>query len=326
MGKVVENAHVISFINMKGGVGKTTLCINIANELAKKFNVLVIDMDPQFNATQSLLLYKARQSFSEGEENAGEKKQVAVQTTSGEAEDIESLIKEEIKSSETYKKISDAKLTGLQIFESANVVQGHHNPSLVLEIKDNLSIIPGDLKLTKKVSGDTSGLVGSVLKHIEKHNLKKDFDFILIDCPPTWSILTHSSLFASDYYIVPSKVDLYSSLGIQLLEEQINEKLLDDQVYALTKRKLTRLGVIFSLVHKIKTEEDRMDFLKGEFEHIDFFESKLPHLPSVPTRFVLFADGDQNQNYSELTNSLQKITKEIELKVKVKEVTVSVGS
>ncbi|ELY4572227.1 AAA family ATPase, partial [Cronobacter sakazakii] len=50
-------AAVISFINMKGGVGKTTLCVGIAEYLANYMhkNVLVIDIDPQFNATQSIL-------------------------------------------------------------------------------------------------------------------------------------------------------------------------------------------------------------------------------------------------------------------------------
>ena len=54
----MENeGKVISFINMKGGVGKTTLTINIAYTLVEKFHrrVLVIDMDPQFNATQALM-------------------------------------------------------------------------------------------------------------------------------------------------------------------------------------------------------------------------------------------------------------------------------
>ena len=48
---------VISFMNMKGGVCKTTLCVNIANTLATHFKekVLLIDMDPQFNASQYIL-------------------------------------------------------------------------------------------------------------------------------------------------------------------------------------------------------------------------------------------------------------------------------
>jgi chromosome partitioning protein len=51
------SAAVVSFINMKGGVGKTTLCVGIADFLANYLNkkVLVIDIDPQFNATQSIL-------------------------------------------------------------------------------------------------------------------------------------------------------------------------------------------------------------------------------------------------------------------------------
>jgi len=49
--------QVISFMNMKGGVGKTTLAVNVAYSLAyhHKKNVLIVDGDPQFNATQYLL-------------------------------------------------------------------------------------------------------------------------------------------------------------------------------------------------------------------------------------------------------------------------------
>ena len=50
------NGKVISFINMKGGVGKTTLCREIGYTLNKKFkkSILFIDIDPQANLTQSL--------------------------------------------------------------------------------------------------------------------------------------------------------------------------------------------------------------------------------------------------------------------------------
>ena len=48
-------AKVVSLINMKGGVGKTTLAVGLAWELAKKHRVLLVDIDPQFNATQWLV-------------------------------------------------------------------------------------------------------------------------------------------------------------------------------------------------------------------------------------------------------------------------------
>ena len=56
---MIEKRNVISFMNMKGGVGKTTICVNIAGSLAmmdKK--VLIIDMDPQMNASQYLLTHQ----------------------------------------------------------------------------------------------------------------------------------------------------------------------------------------------------------------------------------------------------------------------------
>ena len=67
---MANNCKILSFINMKGGVGKTTLTINIGKKLASLGSkVLIIDMDPQFNATQSLLLYKTRIQESKSEEN-----------------------------------------------------------------------------------------------------------------------------------------------------------------------------------------------------------------------------------------------------------------
>ena len=53
--------NVISFVNMKGGVGKTTICVNIAAQLAKtNKKILVIDMDPQMNASQYLFNFLQR--------------------------------------------------------------------------------------------------------------------------------------------------------------------------------------------------------------------------------------------------------------------------
>lgn len=64
-------AEIISLINMKGGIGKTTLSISLADYLSKIGNkVLIIDADPQFNATQALLdAYKTKDISSDDHEN-----------------------------------------------------------------------------------------------------------------------------------------------------------------------------------------------------------------------------------------------------------------
>lgn len=291
-------AKVISFINMKGGVGKTTLTINIGKKLADMGNrVLIIDMDPQFNATQSLLLYKTQLRDERNNENSA---------------DDEKLLEQEEKSADYYKNLSDDKETVLQIFGGSNITSENKNPSLIKEIEENLSLIPGDLNLSKEVSGDTVNKASAILDHLEKYNILEDFNYILIDCPPTWSILTHASLIASDYYIVPSKVDFYSTIGISLLEEQINTKIMNDGLYKRIGRKLEFLGIVFTLVHKnIVGEQGRKQKIKDAFKDINFFNTDFPYMPSVPTKFIMLNEAEGNSTYADLVNAIEKITIEI---------------
>ncbi|QGG51434.1 ParA family protein [Lysinibacillus pakistanensis] len=312
-----ESAKIISFINMKGGVGKTTLTVNIADKLVEKgLKVLVIDMDPQFNSTQTLLLHKVMLDKQSTSSNP----QPLVITKSGsttvlEIEDelklkeIENEIEEEETSTQIYDKIVEQDGTVLQLFVSTSIVS---QSKVILSIKPGLDIIPGDLTLAKEISGDTSNKVEVIMDFIEKNELKNDYHYIFIDCPPTWSILTHSSLFASDYYVIPSKVDLYSSIGIKLLEQQISDKITSTTTYKKMGLDLKNLGIVFSLVHrKIKAEELRIEKIKGAFKNINFFESFLPHMPSVPSKFTVYSDAKYDEKYIQLINSIEKITVEL---------------
>ena len=307
--KTEKKARVISFVNMKGGVGKTSLTINFANELVKEdHNVLVVDMDPQFNATQSLLLHKNMMNNTQKDLKMGKE----------EFEQFE--FEQEVSSSEKYKALSREKGTVLQLFGGTDISEKSHNPSLIHTIKEGLDLIPGDLAVAKEISGDTAGKLGCLLDHFRKYNLLEKYNYILIDCPPTRSILTHASLFVSDYYIIPSKVDLYSSIGIELLEEQIDEKMRKNSTYtdSIYKREhenegttIERLGVIFTLVNDLQTQKSRQKRLKKDFPNINFFNAELSYIPSVPTKVVMYSDVKGNLNYSQLDNSITKITREI---------------
>ena len=64
-----HSCHLISLLNMKGGVGKTTLAVNLAWTLYEdKKRVLLVDLDPQFNATQYVMDYN---EFSDHKKNSG---------------------------------------------------------------------------------------------------------------------------------------------------------------------------------------------------------------------------------------------------------------
>ncbi|MCC0658305.1 AAA family ATPase [Clostridioides sp. ES-S-0123-01] len=296
-------AKVISFINMKGGVGKTTLTINIGKKLSDLgHKVLIVDMDPQFNTTQSLLLYKTQ--FSS--ENLGNN-------------DEDCIYEQEMKSSEYYKSLSDNKETVLQMFESSSIVK--EPKSIVKSIVGGLYLIPGDLRLLREVSGDNVNKGSAVSQYFEEHNILDEFEYIFIDCSPTWSILTHSSLVASDYYVIPSKIDLYSSIGISLLEDQINERIMKDFMYKKSSlKKIERLGIIFTLANRnIKNEERIRTDLKEKFQNFKFFENDFPYIPSASTRFRMIDEVKNNAKYSELVNSIEKITRELEETLKIME-------
>lgn len=302
--KEKKPAKVISFINMKGGVGKTSLTVNVADTLVHKgYRVLVIDMDPQFNATQTLLLHEV--TITRGQNIS---KQTSGDSTNENA--IEKEIEDEIKSSDIYDRLEKENKTVLNFFRKASIVS---DTDVIHTIKDGLDLIAGNLDLTEEVGGDTTNKDSVIKKFIEENELRNDYHFILIDCPPTWSILTHASLFASDFYIIPSKVDFYSALGINLLEKQIKNKLVNCYTYKQMGFHIENLGIVFTLVHRnIKAEELRMDKIKEKISaSIKIFDTKVPYFPSAPTKLNIYSDMRDHGKYSELTNSIEKVTEEI---------------
>jgi len=217
---------------MKGGVGKTTLSVNIAYVLgryhAKK--VLLVDIDPQFNATQYLVeQHKILDHFSK-------KKTVF---------DILMPSKEDEISLSSNKKVSKAKTINLEDF----IIKARKFTS-----GGQLDLIPSSLKLINFETNKRG--VENLLKKflVDKCN---HYDLIIIDCPPTLSLLTLSAYLASEYYLIPIKPDYLSSLGLPLLERGLEEY---EELYG---HSLKGLGVVFTMVAIGKVADEIMGSVKA---------------------------------------------------------------
>ncbi len=329
-----DKAKIISLINLKGGVGKTSTAINIADAISRTGqNVLVIDMDPQFNATQALLNHQYRHHrkeidpiiLKEAQKELKEKYDEVVNISSmGQAEekedelDLDDHYKKEISSQLIYNRLKSRGMTVRTLFTYEGVVDSLENPSLVYKIKNNLELIPGDLDLFESLSGDTSGKHNVLEDHIESYHLRKIYDYIIIDCPPNWTILTQASLFASDYYIIPSKIDLFSSVGIGLLENLVKSTFYEkkssiNKLYNIYRRDIGRqriecLGVLFTLTHEMTIAEKLKERLQKEISQ-PVFESEIPYHPSVPLKFSLY--DESGAKHETLKNSVTRVVSEL---------------
>lgn len=226
-------AKVISVINMKGGVGKTTLTANIAYGLAKFHDgkILLIDNDPQFNATQYFISTKKYLDFINNEENC-------------------TIL-------DIYRDRPVHAISIASKGKKLKLIKPHAKNSILNVVSytdgSKLDILPSTLDLME-LDSPSLGTENKLHRFIE--TIKNDYDYIIIDCPPTMSVFILSAYIASDAYLIPIKPDHLSSIGISLLERAI------DRYSNITGKKLEQIGIVFTMVESNSLFSDTINTLR----------------------------------------------------------------
>ena len=246
---------VVSVINYKGGVGKTTLTANLGAYAAMKgLRVLMIDLDPQTHLTFSFMAQEDWQR--------------------------------RYKDSKTLKNYFDSVLEpekwGLVPLSSLLI-------GLNLCVRGKADIIASSLELTDldtNLSGScgtgmTSNIFGNKLRIYNYLNkgldeLRYDYDLVLIDCPPNCNESVKNALVASDNYLVPARMDYLSYLGVDNLERSVRNF---RKEYAELREKRADLGygdfravmlgivpmmVSFTAGKMLKAHKEYMEVLSSE--------------------------------------------------------------
>ena len=195
-------AVTVSLINMKGGVGKTTMASQLAHAAdIDNLRVLAVDLDPQSNLSQSVMGPRDYVNHLEGK-----------------------------------------RPTIAQVFDEyipAGVEHGSPRPINLDNVivknagywsNSTLDLVPSRLELSRTLKNPT-GKERRLAKALAQ--ISDRYDLVLIDCAPTESILTDAAYFASRYVIVPIKPEFMATIGLPLLARSIREFQLENDDHTI---------------------------------------------------------------------------------------------
>jgi chromosome partitioning protein len=231
--------QIISVINYKGGVGKTTVTANLASELAYRGKkVLLLDMDAQASLTFSFVTPDYWDAH--------------------------------LKENKTIKSWFDRISEGMPAMPLSELVTrpkkineflAHTgNGGVVDLVSSHLGLINVDLELATLLGG--ANMNQTKKNYIKVHGklrssitdvASKEYDVVLIDCPPNFNIVTKNALVASDKILIPAKPDYLSTLGIDYLHGSVQGLVGEFNEYASIDSEIEKvnpkfLGVVFTMV------------------------------------------------------------------------------
>jgi chromosome partitioning protein len=249
MGKNFKS-QTIAISNQKGGEGKTTISILLSDALSKKSKVLLIDWDPQANATKLLL------------------KNIPNYT---------------IFNSLGYK---NQKKIGLD--------------KTLNKINEKFYFVPSSISLANFTTPTERDDFDRLKDAIEP--IKKNFEFIIIDCPPSLGLGLENALLASDYVIVPVQSKAFSVQGLKDLNETIKK---------IQLKSNTNLKLLGALLNQFEGNRALSGLSSSIKKYFTVFESIIHRKESIPqsqakSKLLDGCDKETIENFMKLADEVRR--------------------
>ena len=293
-------ATVISTVNMKGGVGKTTLTVNLATCLAKfqQKRVLVLDLDAQISATLSLM------SPHEFAQLRRKKRTLSYL--------LEAIIKPN-----PYNKltIDDIIVPSVCEIQGLDLLPGDielYDEYVVSETLHHQAILQEDLGFDHAWNNLERVLIQKIIDPIQDR-----YDYIIMDCAPGYNLLTRSGLCSSHCYLLPARPEPLSIVGIQLLERRIVKLKASHQETEPINPSL--LGIVFilsggGLLSRYYNQVMRR--VQQDFQPHQIFANAIPMDVNVAKAVDMFVPAVAAMPSSSGSKAFMKLTEEFLMKSK----------
>ncbi|RUR84478.1 ParA family protein [Chlorogloeopsis fritschii PCC 9212] len=294
--------YVIATANMKGGVGKTTLSVNLATCLAKEHGkrVLVLDLDTQISATLSLM---SPVDFARRRKQRKTFRYL-----------IDQIINPEPQPKHTVPEVIESqvcKLEGLDLlpgdidlYDEFVISEMLHRQAVNLAEKDFETI----WNRFERV------LLAKIIEPV-----RQEYDFIILDCAPGYNLLTRSALATSNFYILPAKPEPLSVVGIQLLERRIAQ--LKDSHEQEAKIDIQMLGIVFTMSNANlltgRYYKQVMQRVHQDFDQEKICQTQIPVDVNVAKAVDSFVPAVLNAPQSAGSKAFSQLTQELMKKLRM---------
>ena len=277
-------AHVFSTINLKGGVGKTTTTVAMAEFMSGAMGkrVLVIDLDPQTNATVMMIGGKRWEELNDKKHT------------------LARLFQDALKPDDRQFDFDATLQKGVSNVKEARTIDLLPSSLDLIDVQDRLASIPaGQFYAANPIEL----LWRAVKSHLD------DYDIVIVDCPPNLGIITLNGLRISNGFVIPTIPDVLSTYGIPQILSRVKQ--FSNEI----AEKIEPLGIVITKHQSNSTvHRNTVDWLQSQ-KSPSVFQTIIPQA----NQFAAAAAAEhgvkvtlkQKWGYGDLADSFEALAQEI---------------